>query len=420
MHVERQPLDQRLRQETRPETPRRRSAARSRSPAGSSRRRSRRPELGQPDRDRDDRVGRDHGGAFEPGRHQQREQDDAGADGAARDGPSRTPPPRAAVRQREPRRCISRRSGTLRIIMPPITSIAPLPVSMRVSPGAERAVGTAATSTISACASRPDGGSRARLVLVNSAESEMIGTTGSGRRSAPARAASARRCHSPRHRRSARRGARCRRSAQAAQARYRRTRRSTAAGLAIGRERDALRHVSRRSDSRRMVNLIRSPGSSRHAFQFRSCRPPWGSGGRIPAPSPAPPRAATRRSRGGTRRARPRPRQRLRGTFGDFGRSAVAVGHGTPRRHSSLAAQRSGDRSPLRTVLGTALTLPWRGRSTPSEARRRGGVNCLPKGSRTPLPWSRPSPSRGGWAPRPLRDRTSIYLDAFNPYGMRR
>src|SRR5207244_380497 len=44
-------------------------------------------ELGEPDADGDDGVGRDHGGAFEARRHQQREQDDAGTDGAARERP---------------------------------------------------------------------------------------------------------------------------------------------------------------------------------------------------------------------------------------------------------------------------------------------------------------------------------------------
>ena len=87
MDVQRQALDQRLGQE------------RARQCYGADEQRDREHlcvhhagepegrELGEPDADGDDGVGRDHGGAFEARRHQQREQDDAGTDGAARERP---------------------------------------------------------------------------------------------------------------------------------------------------------------------------------------------------------------------------------------------------------------------------------------------------------------------------------------------
>ena len=88
--------------------------------------------LGQPDADGDDGIGRDHGGAFESRRHQQREQDDAGADGAAGERP---PAERCggepAVGEREPappHQPAQRHAQ--QSALPPMTSAAPVPVSM--------------------------------------------------------------------------------------------------------------------------------------------------------------------------------------------------------------------------------------------------------------------------------------------------
>ena len=111
-------------------------------------------DLDDADRHRDRRIGRDHGGALQAGRHQHREQDDAGAAGAAdHRRPSRTTRPRARCRSSvRPRASRSRRSGTLSVIMLPITSMAPRAGEQRVAPGAEHRGRQRAETMISAAA----------------------------------------------------------------------------------------------------------------------------------------------------------------------------------------------------------------------------------------------------------------------------
>jgi hypothetical protein len=79
-----------------------------------------------------------------------------------------------------PRRRKCRRKGTLAISMLPMTTNAPLPVSRVYAHAPIAQVGTALASTIrTQRASTKRRNAANRLPLVNSAEGEMIGTTGS-------------------------------------------------------------------------------------------------------------------------------------------------------------------------------------------------------------------------------------------------